>query len=84
MLIGNTAKRPSLHAVRKLKRVLGEALDLPEGAMVTVTQLACLEVDCAPLETVAEWPAHRANLLPLPLSLALHRRCRLFPRGHPA
>ena len=52
MLIGNTAKRPSLHAVRKLKRVLGEALDLPEGAMVTVTQLACLEADCAPLETV--------------------------------
>jgi hypothetical protein len=52
MLIGNASKRPSLTAVRRIKRVLGSALELPEGAMITVTQLACLEEACAPLETV--------------------------------
>ena len=52
MLIGHAAKRPSLAAVRRIKRVLRDALDLPEDATITVTQLACLEEDCAPLETV--------------------------------
>ena len=52
MLIGNSSKRPSLRAVRSIKRALHAVLDLPEDAMVTVTQLACLEDDCAPLETV--------------------------------
>ena len=51
MLIGNSSKRPSLKAVRRIKRVLSEVLDLPEDALITVTQLACLEEDCAPLET---------------------------------
>ena len=52
MLIGSSAKRPNLEAVRRIKRVLRKTLDLPEDAMITVTQLACLEEDCAPLETV--------------------------------
>jgi hypothetical protein len=52
MLIGNSSKRPSLSAVRSIKRALREALELPEDAIVTVTQLACLEDECSPLETV--------------------------------
>ena len=52
MLIGGTSERPSLEAVRAIKQALSNALELPEGSMVTVTQLACLEDDCAPLETV--------------------------------
>ena len=52
MLIGGRSQRPKLEVVRRIKRALQEALALPEDAMVTVTQLACLEDDCAPLETV--------------------------------
>ena len=52
MLIGNTANKPSLVAVRLIKRALYDALELPEDALITVVQLACLEQDCAPLETV--------------------------------
>ena len=52
MLIGNAAKRPNLEAIRKIKRTLHEALKLSEDSTVTVAQLACLEEDCAPLETV--------------------------------
>jgi len=52
MLIGNSSKKPSLKMVRRIKHTLREALDLSEDTMITVTQLACLEEDCAPLETV--------------------------------
>jgi len=52
MLIGNASKKPNLHVVRRIKRALHEALELPEDALITVAQLACLEEDCAPLETV--------------------------------
>lgn len=52
MLIGTTSKKPTLETVRRIKRTLRAALELPEDALVTVTQLACLEEDCAPLETV--------------------------------
>ena len=52
MLIGNKTNRPDLKSVRRIKQVLRSALSLPEDAMVTVTQLACLEEACAPLETV--------------------------------
>jgi len=52
MLIGNASKRPSLQTVRRIKSVLRAALELPEDATVTVSQLACLEDACAPLETV--------------------------------
>ena len=52
MLIGNASKKPNLQVVRRIKRALKEAITLPEDALITVTQLACLEEDCAPLETV--------------------------------
>ena len=52
MLIGGPSKKPNLQMVRRIKRSLLEALELPEDALITVTQLACLEDDCAPLETV--------------------------------
>ena len=52
MLIGKTSKKPSLRNIRRIKQVLREALKLSEDATVTVTELACLEEDCAPVETV--------------------------------
>ena len=52
MLIGNASKKPSLQQVRRIKKTLGQVLELPEGVLITVTQLACLEENCAPLETV--------------------------------
>ena len=52
MIIGSASKRPNIKAVRRIKRALQEVLELSDDAMVTVTQLACLEEDCAPLETV--------------------------------
>ena len=52
MLIGNTSSRPNIANVRRIKRALQKALNLDEDATLTVTQLACLEEDCAPLETV--------------------------------
>ena len=52
MLIGNNSKRPNLQVVRRLKLALRDVLGLSEDALITVTQLACLEEDCAPLETV--------------------------------
>ena len=32
--------------------MLNQALALPEDSIITVTQLACIEEGCAPLETV--------------------------------
>ena len=52
MLIGKTSKRPNLATVRRIKQALRTALELPEDATVTVTELACLEEGCAPVETV--------------------------------
>ena len=52
MLIGKSSKAPNLQKIRRIKRVLREALELSEDATVTVAELACLEEDCAPLETV--------------------------------
>ncbi len=52
MLIGNQVRKPNLTSVRRIKRSLLETLELPDDAMITVTQLACLEKDCAPIETV--------------------------------
>ena len=52
MLIGKSSKRPDLETVRRIKRALREALELSDDATVTVTELACLEEDCAPVETV--------------------------------
>ena len=52
MLIGKATKRPSLERVRRIKKALREALSLSDDTTVTVTELACLEEDCAPVETV--------------------------------
>ena len=52
MLIGNGSKKPSLEDIRRIKNTLRGALELSEDSMITVAQLACLEEDCAPLETV--------------------------------
>ena len=52
MLIGKATKKPSLETIRRIKRALREALDLPDEATITLSELACLEEDCAPVETV--------------------------------
>ena len=52
MLIGKSSKKPSLETIRRIKRALRDALELSDDATVTVTELACLEEDCAPVETV--------------------------------
>ena len=52
MLIGNSSKRPNLEKVRNIKRALHEVLSLPQDTLIMVTELACLEEGCAPLETV--------------------------------
>ena len=52
MLIGTSPRRPNLERARRIKKVLREALSLPDDVTVTVTELACLEEGCAPVETV--------------------------------
>ena len=52
MLIGTSSKRPNLEHVRMIKRALRHVLQLPDEAILMVTELACLETDCAPIETV--------------------------------
>ena len=52
MLIGGSSKNTNLGTVRRLKQALREALQLPDDATITVAELACLEEDCAPVETV--------------------------------
>ena len=44
--------KANIARVREIKRILREVLGLPDEATVTLSQLACLEEDCAPLETV--------------------------------
>jgi hypothetical protein len=52
MLIGKPSKKPNLATIRRIKQQLREALSLSADATLTVTELACLEEDCAPVETV--------------------------------
>ena len=52
MLIRKSSKKPNIETVRRIKHVLTEVLQLPEDCIVTVSQLACMEEDFAPLETV--------------------------------
>ncbi len=52
MLPGLSRSRPDLERVRRIKERLREALSLSEDATITVTELACLEEGCAPIETV--------------------------------
>ena len=52
MMINTSRRRPNLERVRRIKKALREALRLSNDATVTVTELACLEEGCAPVETV--------------------------------
>ena len=52
MLINTSPRRPNRERVRHIKEALRAALSLPDGTTVTVTELACLEEGCAPIETV--------------------------------
>ncbi len=52
MLINTSPRRPNRERVRQIKEALRAALSLPDGTTVTVTELACLEEGCAPIETV--------------------------------
>ena len=52
MLIGKGARRPNIERVRRIKAALREALNLSQDTTVTVSELACLEEGCAPVETV--------------------------------
>ncbi len=52
MLINTTPRSPNRERVRQVKETLRAALSLPDGATVTVTELACREEGCPPIETV--------------------------------
>ena len=52
MLINTSPRRSNLEQVRHIKEALRAALHLSDDATVTVTELACLEEGCAPVETV--------------------------------
>ena len=52
MLISTSPRQPNLEQVRRIKKTLREALRLSDDMTVTVTELACLEEGCAPVETV--------------------------------
>ncbi len=52
MLISTSPRRPNRERVRHIKEALRAALSLPDGTTVTVTELACLEEGCPPIETV--------------------------------
>ena len=52
MLINTSPRRPNRERVRHIKEALRAALSLPDSTTVTVTELACLEEGCAPVETV--------------------------------
>ena len=51
-LLSQSRTKPNLDQIRKIKSTLRQALKLSEEDTITVTELACLEEDCAPLETV--------------------------------
>lgn len=48
----DAAPRPDPDHVARIKGWVAEALRLPEGSTVMVTQLRCREPGCPPLETV--------------------------------
>ena len=52
MLINTSPRRPNRERVRRIKEALRVALELSDDATITLTELACLEEDCAPVETV--------------------------------
>ncbi len=52
MLIGRSPRYPNPERARRIKKALRETLSLSDDMTVTVTELACLEEGCAPVETV--------------------------------
>ena len=52
MLIGRSKQKTNLDMVRKIKGALKEALSLPVSATISITELACFEEGCPPVETV--------------------------------
>ena len=54
MLIGGSKPKTNLDMVRKIKGTLEKALSLPDSATISITELACLEEGCPPVETVVE------------------------------
>ena len=52
MLIGGSIPKTNLYMVRKIKGTLEKALSLPDSATISITELACLEEGCPPVETV--------------------------------
>ena len=52
MLINTSPRNSNLKRARRIKKALREALNLSDAMTLTVTELACLEEDCAPVETV--------------------------------
>ncbi len=52
MLINTSPRRPNRERVRYIKEALRKALSLSDDMAVTVTELACLEEGCPPVETV--------------------------------
>ena len=51
MLISTSPRQPNLEQARRIKKALREALGLSDDMTVTVTELACLEEGCPPVET---------------------------------
>ena len=51
MLISTSPRQPNVERARRIKKALREALRLSDDMTVTVTELACLEEGCAPVET---------------------------------
>ena len=52
MLIGRSKPKTNLDMVRKIKGALEKAFSLPDSATISVTELACFEEGCPPVETV--------------------------------
>lgn len=52
MLIGRKSKKPNHEKVRHIKKILRDSLQLPDVAVVTITERTCLEEGCAPIETI--------------------------------
>ena len=52
MLIGGSKPKINLDMVRKIKATLEKALSLPDSATISITELACSEEGCPPIETV--------------------------------
>ena len=51
MLFSKSPRYPNRERARLIKKALREVLSLSDDMTVTVTELACLEEGCAPVET---------------------------------